>query len=74
MAPSVKTTTVPGGKIKDALTFYGACELGVFRVRKFAQSPVGGYIVDDTADNTGSICMDAPVNDEIERVYGFSVR
>jgi hypothetical protein len=39
VAPSVKTTTVPGRKILAALTTYG------------------GYLVDDTADDTGSLCM-----------------
>jgi len=34
----------------------------------------GGYLVDDTANSSGSICMESAVNDELENQYKFSVR
>ena len=63
LARDVKTTTVVGGKIKQALVDYGA------------------YIVDGTGHgpggaknrNSAAICMDALVNAEMRKHFGFSM-
>jgi hypothetical protein len=38
-----------------------------------ALTQYGGYLVDDTADNTGSVCMEAAVTAELQTLYGWSV-
>jgi hypothetical protein len=58
LAPSVTTTSVIGCKIKQALVDWG------------------GYIVDGTGrgnHNSAAICMDAEVNTEMRRTYGFAM-
>lgn len=47
--------TVPGQKIADALTSYGA------------------YIVDDTANPSAAVCMEAEVTQELQVAYGIRV-
>lgn len=52
----IKTSTVVGGKIKQAMIDYGA------------------YIVDDTgAGNSVALCMEALVNDEMRKAYGYTM-
>ena len=52
----INTSTVVGGKIKQALIDYG------------------GYIVDDTgAGNSVAVCMEAQVNDEMRKAYGYAM-
>ena len=63
LAARVKTTTVIGGKIKQAMVDYGA------------------YIVDGTGHgpghgrgaNSAALCMDAAVNAEMRKQYGFNM-
>jgi hypothetical protein len=61
VAPSVVVNTTAGAKIKAALTEYG------------------GYISDGTGDGNGprdpeaAICMDAAVNDEMRRTFGYAM-
>ena len=61
VAASVAVNTTVGAKLKAALTDYG------------------GYIVDGTGDGNGprdpsaAICMDAAVNDEMRRAYGYAM-
>lgn len=43
------------------------------RLIRDALTTYGGYIVDDTADNTAAVCMDAAVTVELQAAYGFSV-
>ncbi len=53
---SIKTNTVVGGKIKQALVDFGA------------------YIVDDTGGgNSVALCMEARVNDEMRKTYGYTM-
>ena len=61
VAASVAVNTTVGAKIKAVLTDYG------------------GYISDGTGDGNGrrdpsaAICMDAAVNDEMRRAYGYAM-
>lgn len=40
---------------------------------KQALTDFGGYVVDDTADNSGSVCMQAAVNEEMRQAFGYSM-